>query len=44
MTSLRVATWNIAGGRREGTSVLDLAAVQAGMRALDVDVVQAVHR
>jgi endonuclease/exonuclease/phosphatase family metal-dependent hydrolase len=46
MTSLRVATWNIAGGRREGTSDVDLAAVLAGVRALDADVlaVQEVDR
>jgi endonuclease/exonuclease/phosphatase family metal-dependent hydrolase len=46
MASLRVATWNIAGSRREGTSDVDLAAVLAGIRALDADVlaVQEVDR
>jgi len=46
MASLRVATWNIAGGCREGTSVVDLAAVLAGIRALDADLlaVQEVDR
>jgi endonuclease/exonuclease/phosphatase family metal-dependent hydrolase len=46
MTNLRVATWNIAGSRREGTSDVDLAAVLAGVRALDTDVlaVQEVDR
>ena len=46
MTNLRVATWNISGGRREGTSTVDLAAVQAGVRVLDADVlsVQEVDR
>jgi endonuclease/exonuclease/phosphatase family metal-dependent hydrolase len=46
MASLCVATWNIAVGRREGTSVVDLAAVLAAMRALDVDLlaVQEVDR
>jgi endonuclease/exonuclease/phosphatase family metal-dependent hydrolase len=39
MPSLRVATWNIAGGRREGTSEVDLPAVIAGVRALEADVV-----
>jgi endonuclease/exonuclease/phosphatase family metal-dependent hydrolase len=38
MTSMRVVTWNIAGGRQEGTSTIDLAAVQAGVHALDADV------
>jgi endonuclease/exonuclease/phosphatase family metal-dependent hydrolase len=38
MPSLRVATWNIAGGRREGTSQVDLAAVIAGVQALGADV------
>jgi endonuclease/exonuclease/phosphatase family metal-dependent hydrolase len=38
MPSLRVATWNIAGGRREGTSQVDLTAVIAGVRALGADV------
>jgi endonuclease/exonuclease/phosphatase family metal-dependent hydrolase len=37
MTSLRVATWNINGGRREGTSVVDLSAVVAAVRALGAD-------
>jgi endonuclease/exonuclease/phosphatase family metal-dependent hydrolase len=37
MPSLRVATWNIAGSRREGTSVVDLAAVLAAVRALNAD-------
>jgi endonuclease/exonuclease/phosphatase family metal-dependent hydrolase len=46
MANLRVATWNISGGRREGTSTVDLATVQAGVRALDADVlsVQEVDR
>jgi endonuclease/exonuclease/phosphatase family metal-dependent hydrolase len=46
MPSLRVATWNIAGGRREGTSQVDLAAVIAGVQALGADVlaVQEVDR
>jgi endonuclease/exonuclease/phosphatase family metal-dependent hydrolase len=46
MASLRVATWNIAGGRREGTSVVDLAAVLTAIQALDVDLlaVQEVDR
>jgi endonuclease/exonuclease/phosphatase family metal-dependent hydrolase len=46
MTSLRVATWNIAGSRREGTSVVDLAAVLTGLRALGADLlaVQEVDR
>lgn len=46
MANLRVATWNIAGSRREGTSVVDLAAVLAAVRALDADVlaVQEVDR
>jgi endonuclease/exonuclease/phosphatase family metal-dependent hydrolase len=38
MPSLRVGTWNIAGGRREGTSQVDLAAVIAGVQALGADV------
>jgi endonuclease/exonuclease/phosphatase family metal-dependent hydrolase len=38
MPSLRVATWNIAGGRREGTSQIDLAAVLAGVRAFGAGV------
>jgi endonuclease/exonuclease/phosphatase family metal-dependent hydrolase len=37
MANLRVATWNIAGGRREATSAVDLAAVLAAMQALDAD-------
>jgi endonuclease/exonuclease/phosphatase family metal-dependent hydrolase len=37
MPSLRVATWNIAGARREGTATADLAAVAAGVRALGAD-------
>jgi endonuclease/exonuclease/phosphatase family metal-dependent hydrolase len=46
MTNLRVATWNIAGSRREETSVVDLAAVLAAVRALDADLlaVQEVDR
>jgi hypothetical protein len=46
MASLRVATWNIAGGRREGSSMVDLAAVLAGVRAVDADLlaVQEVDR
>lgn len=46
MTGLRVATWNIAGSRREGTSVGDLAAVLTGVRALGADLlaVQEVDR
>jgi endonuclease/exonuclease/phosphatase family metal-dependent hydrolase len=32
-----VATWNITGGRREGTGELDLAAVLAGVRNLGAD-------
>lgn len=46
MARLRVVTWNIAGGRREGTSVVDLAAVLAAMQALDADLlaVQEVDR
>ena len=38
MSNLCVATWNITGGRREGTGELDLAAVLAGARALGADV------
>ena len=38
MPSLRVGTWNIAGGRREGTGQVDLAAVIAGVQALGADV------
>ena len=37
MPSLRVATWNIAGARREQTNQVDLDAVVAGVRALGVD-------
>jgi endonuclease/exonuclease/phosphatase family metal-dependent hydrolase len=46
MTSLRVATWNIAGARREATGVVDLAAVLAAVQALDADLlaVQEVDR
>jgi endonuclease/exonuclease/phosphatase family metal-dependent hydrolase len=46
MPNLRVATWNIAGARREGTSTADLAAVVAGVRALEADLlaVQEVDR
>jgi endonuclease/exonuclease/phosphatase family metal-dependent hydrolase len=46
MASLRGATWNIAGARREGSSVVDLAAVLAAVRALDADLlaVQEVDR
>jgi endonuclease/exonuclease/phosphatase family metal-dependent hydrolase len=36
MASLRVATWNIAGARREQTNQVDLDAVVAGVRALGV--------
>jgi endonuclease/exonuclease/phosphatase family metal-dependent hydrolase len=46
MPSLRVATWNIAGARREGTDQVDLDAVATGVRALSVDLlaVQEVDR
>jgi hypothetical protein len=46
MASLRVATWNIAGARREPTNQVDLDAVVAGVRALEVDLlaVQEVDR
>jgi endonuclease/exonuclease/phosphatase family metal-dependent hydrolase len=46
MATLRVATWNIAGTRREGTSVVDLAAALAAVQALDADLlaVQEVDR
>jgi endonuclease/exonuclease/phosphatase family metal-dependent hydrolase len=46
MANLRVATWNIAGTRREGTNVVDLAAVLAAVQALDADLlaVQEVDR
>jgi endonuclease/exonuclease/phosphatase family metal-dependent hydrolase len=37
MPSLRLATWNIAGARRERTDQVDLDAVVAGVRALNVD-------
>ena len=37
MASLRVATWNIAGARRQQTNQVDLDAVVAGVRALGVD-------
>ena len=37
MASLRVATWNIAGARREQTNQVDLDAVAAGVQALGVD-------
>jgi hypothetical protein len=41
MASLRVAIWNIAGARREGTDQVDLDAVVAGVRALGVDLLAA---
>jgi hypothetical protein len=46
MARLRVATWNIAGARREQTNQVDLDAVVAGVRALGVDLlaVQEVDR
>jgi endonuclease/exonuclease/phosphatase family metal-dependent hydrolase len=46
MPSLRVATWNIAGARRESTGTADLDAVVTGVRALGADVlaVQEVDR
>jgi endonuclease/exonuclease/phosphatase family metal-dependent hydrolase len=46
MPSLRIATWNIAGARQEGTGQVDLDAVVAGVRALAVDLlaVQEVDR
>jgi endonuclease/exonuclease/phosphatase family metal-dependent hydrolase len=46
MPSLRAATWNIAGARREQTNQVDLDAVVAGVRALGVDLmaVQEVDR
>ena len=46
MASLRVGTWNIAGARREQTNQVDLDAVVAGVRALEVDLlsVQEVDR
>ena len=37
MARLRVATWNIAGARRERSTTLDLEAVLAGVRSLGVD-------
>lgn len=37
MPQLRVATWNIAGARREGSGQVDLDAVVAGVRALGAD-------
>jgi endonuclease/exonuclease/phosphatase family metal-dependent hydrolase len=39
MVSLRVATWNIAGARRESSGQVDLAAVLAGVQVLGADVV-----
>jgi endonuclease/exonuclease/phosphatase family metal-dependent hydrolase len=46
MPGLRVATWNIAGARREQTNQVDLDAVVAGVRTLGVDLlaVQEVDR
>src|SRR5215213_2137930 len=46
MASLCVATWNIAGARREQSNQVDLDAVVAGVRALGVDLlaVQEVDR
>jgi endonuclease/exonuclease/phosphatase family metal-dependent hydrolase len=46
MANLRVATWNIAGSRREGTSAVDLAAMVSAVRALEADLlaVQEVDR
>jgi endonuclease/exonuclease/phosphatase family metal-dependent hydrolase len=46
MASLRVATWNIAGARREQTNQVDLDAVVAGVRAIAADLlsVQEVDR
>jgi endonuclease/exonuclease/phosphatase family metal-dependent hydrolase len=46
MPSLRVATWNIAGARREGTDQVDLDAVLTAVRALGADLlaVQEVDR
>jgi endonuclease/exonuclease/phosphatase family metal-dependent hydrolase len=38
MVRVRVATWNIAGARRERSTALDLEAVLAGVRSLGVDV------
>ncbi|HEV8653535.1 MAG TPA: endonuclease/exonuclease/phosphatase family protein [Actinomycetes bacterium] len=37
MPTFRVATWNIAGARRERTGEVDLDAVLAGVRALGTD-------
>ena len=39
MPSLRLATWNIAGARRDGSGPVDLAAVVAGVKAFGADVV-----
>ena len=46
MPSLRLGTWNIAGARRERTDQVNLDAVVAGVRALNVDLlaVQEVDR
>jgi endonuclease/exonuclease/phosphatase family metal-dependent hydrolase len=46
MASLRVATWNIAGARREQTNQVDLDAVLTAVRALGADLlaVQEVDR
>jgi endonuclease/exonuclease/phosphatase family metal-dependent hydrolase len=46
MVRVRVATWNIAGARRERSNALDLEAVLAGARSLGVDLlaVQEVDR
>ena len=46
MPRLRVATWNIAGARREASGQVDLDAVLAGVRALGADLlaVQEVDR
>jgi endonuclease/exonuclease/phosphatase family metal-dependent hydrolase len=46
MPTFRVATWNVAAGRREGNGQVDLAAVLTGVRALGVDLlaVQEVDR
>jgi endonuclease/exonuclease/phosphatase family metal-dependent hydrolase len=46
MPSLRLATWNIAGARRERTDQVNLDAVVAGVRAQNVDLlaVQEVDR
>jgi endonuclease/exonuclease/phosphatase family metal-dependent hydrolase len=37
MPSLRIATWNIAGARREGTATVDLDAVVAAVRSVGAD-------